>query len=335
MDNQFQPKQPSRTFSSKKAKPFFAVLLVLFAGCAIFFQFFISAPSVYPTGTIITIQPGSSLGKVTFDFRNAGVIRSSSVFQTFAIVFGAERKAIAGDYLFSKPENAIRLAWRVARGNFDTSEIKVTIPEGFTVADIGELLSAKLSEPSGQTFSANDFIRMARGDEGYLFPDTYFLPPSATTSQIIDRMKNNFSAQIGSLRNSIAQSGYPEKEIVIMASILEGEATSTHDRQLVAGILLKRLNGGLLLQMDSTLKYVTGKGSGQLTMKDLQINSPYNTYRFKGLPPGPINNPGLDALTAAVRPIASDYLYFLTGKDGGMHYAKTYAEHKANIEKYL
>lgn len=123
-------------------------------------------------------------------------------------------------------------------------------------------------------------------------------------------------------------------DVIIMASILEGEALPK-DRQVVAGILWKRLSIGMPLQVDATFRYINGKGTYDLTADDLKIDSPYNTYIHKGLPPGPISNPGIDAISASLNPIPTKYLYYLTEKDGTIHYAKTFTEHIANKNKYL
>jgi|SRR5579872_192047 len=307
-----------------------AVLVVVVILFSVFYSFFISSPDNFPQDSVVSIVPGESLKMVVEQFRNAHLIRSSSVFQSLVIMFGGEKKVIAGDYLFATKESAIHLAWRVVGGDFGMQEIKVTIPEGFSVSDISHLLEQKLVE-----FNAYAFLEQAKNDEGYLFPDTYFFPPTATSSDIISRMKENYNLKIQPFLPAIATSTHSEADIITMASILEDEATSTADRQIVAGILWKRLKEGVPLQVDSTLRYVTGRASKDLTVADLELNSPYNTYRFKGLPPTPIDNPGADSIYAALHPIPTKYFYFLSDNAGIMHYATTFAEHQANIQKYL
>ena len=147
-------------------------------------------------------------------------------------------------------------------------------------------------------------------------------------------MHSNFLKKINTVKKIILNSGHSESDIVITASILEGEALPA-DRSTVAGILWKRISTGMPLQVDSSIKYITGKGSVDLSLNDLKINSPYNTYVYTGLPPTPINNPGIQAIISAATPTQTDYLYFLTEKDGTIHYAKTFAEHVANKVKYL
>ena len=148
-------------------------------------------------------------------------------------------------------------------------------------------------------------------------------------------MRSNFLRKIVSIQQSIFDFKHSEKDIIIMASILEDEATSTEARRIVSGILWKRLALGMPLQVDSTFLYINGKNTYDLTLDDLKIDSPYNTYLYKGLPPGPIGNPGLEAITDAVNPTASKYLYFLSSRDGTVYYAKTFEKHQTNREKYL
>ncbi|MCX6701950.1 MAG: endolytic transglycosylase MltG [Candidatus Zambryskibacteria bacterium] len=177
------------------------------------------------------------------------------------------------------------------------------------------------------------FLTLAKSNEGYLFPDTYFISKTAKSMDVINMMKENFEVKINSV-SGIATSTHKLKDIIIMASILEGEALPK-DRNIVAGILWKRLEMGMPLQVDSTFAYINGKNTYELTLDDLKIDSPYNTYKYRGLPPGPISNPGLEAIISAINPIKTKYLYFLTEKDGTIHYAKTFEEHKRNKELYL
>jgi UPF0755 protein len=171
--------------------------------------------------------------------------------------------------------------------------------------------------------------------EGYLFPDTYFFPPMASDQDIIEKMKETFDKKVSPYMEEIKNSGRSLGEIVTLASILEEEVQTTEDRKLVADLLLRRMAMHMPLQVDATLTYEIGKGSLELSTKDLKKDSPYNTYTRRGLPPTPISNPGLDTILAALHPTLNDYLFYLSDKDGITHFAKTHAEHVTNKAKYL
>lgn len=288
-----------------------------------------SAPKGFPLGDVVTIHSGDSLQQISTELKNENIIRSVFVFRTAVIIFGGERKIIAGDYLLDKKESSLALAYRLIRGSFHLEAVKITIPEGWCVSEITDYLGNKLVK-----FDKPAFLALAEKDEGYLFPDTYFISPVAKPQDIVDMMQNNFLAKIFGVQDKISASGHSQEDIIKMASILEGEAMPA-DRPVVAGILWKRLGLGMPLQVDSTFKYINGKNSYDLTAADLKIDSPYNTYSHKGFPPTPINNPGMDSILAALNPVDTNYMYFLTEKDGTIHYAMTFAQHVANKAKYL
>ena len=175
---------------------------------------------------------------------------------------------------------------------------------------------------------------MAQEKEGYLFPDTYFISPAIKPEDLIEKMSINFNEKIPNI-SGISTTTYKFEDVIIMASILEREARTMESRRIIAGILWKRLKIGMPLQVDSSFLYINGKGTFELTLDDLKTDSPHNTYKYKGLPVGPIGNPGEDSIFAAIHPIETKYLYFLTGHDGKMYYGKTFDEHKKNKAKYL
>ncbi len=296
---------------------------------SLFLVLVFSSTSRFPVGTVVEIKSGESLQSITVKLRQDNIIRSEFIFRSLVIAFGGEKKVIAGDYLLARKENAFSMARRLVNGKFGIDTLKITIPEGWNIFQIADYLEKNLV-----LFNKKDFIDLAKDKEGYLFPDTYFVLGSVKPTEIIKMMENNFLKRIDVLEEKISRSGYTKKEIIIMASILEGEALPK-DRNVVAGILWKRLDMGMPLQVDSTFSYINGKNTYELTLDDLKIDSLYNTYKYKGLPPGPINNPGLEAITSALNPIKTKYLYFLTEKDGTIHYAKTFEEHKRNKELYL
>lgn len=183
--------------------------------------------------------------------------------------------------------------------------------------------------------SAQEFSSVARQYEGYLFPDTYLFELTSTGPAIVKTMRENFDKKIAPLAASIAGSSHSLSDIVTMASLVEKEARTPEDRRIIAGILWKRLELGMPLQVDAVFGYIQNRDTYSPSFADLKIESPYNTYLHPGLPPGPIANPGFDSLEAVLHQTSSDYLYYLTGKDGNMYYAVTYATHLANQRKYL
>ncbi|MEK7135331.1 MAG: endolytic transglycosylase MltG [Patescibacteria group bacterium] len=266
----------------------------------------VAPPEKYPTGTIVTIPEGAGLYQVGELLEEEQVVRSQFWFRTVAILLGGERRLQAGQYFLSRPESVAVIAWRILHGDYDIERVKLTIPEGFTVEKISTLFNEKFA-----SFDHKTFLRTA--PEGYLFPDTYFMPVTATASSTIKLLKDNFIRKIFDVMPEIERSGKSLEDVVVMASLIEGEANNQSDRELVSAILWKRLKIGMPLQVDVEKK----------------------TYEFQGLPEAPINNPGLLSIEAALRPTTTPYLYYLTGKDGKMYYAKTFDEHKANIAKYL
>jgi UPF0755 protein len=186
-------------------------------------------------------------------------------------------------------------------------------------------------------FDAEAFYELAAEKEGRLFPDTYFISPGEDPAVVLRRMEENFNAQVtqAGVALAVAAFGEPFEDIVIMASLLEKEANNSRDRRLIAGILWSRIKNEMPLQVDAIFPYIIGKNSFTITKEELETDSPYNTYTNKGLPPGAITNPGLEAIVDAVTPIDTDYVYYLSDREGTMHYSVTYEQHLRNKRKYI
>ena len=307
------------------------LLFVFLMACIVLpFAVTLSAPSTFPQGQMITIQKGSGLSGVSDFLASRGAARYSLPLKVTLYLFGGGKNIKAGDYIFEKPLSTLQVAWRVVQGQHNIPLIKITIPEGTSLAQIPAIVDSKLA-----FFDTKDFLRLTKGKEGYLFPDTYLFPKDESTGNFIRVMEDDFNKRLEGVQDKISAFGKPLSQVVIMASILEKEARTSETRRTIAGILWKRLQIGMPLQVDSSLTYVSGKNTFQLTSDDLNNSSPYNTYKYKGLPPGPITNPGLDALLDAVTPISSQYFYFLSDKNGVMHYAVTLDEHNKNKSLYL
>ncbi|MDB5254607.1 MAG: aminodeoxychorismate lyase, protein [Parcubacteria group bacterium] len=279
-----------------------ATVVILF----LIYAFAIPAPKNFPTGTVLTIEDGTGLLKLSNDLETIHAVRSALWFRMSVISLGGERRLKSGDYSLDHKENVFSLARRIVNAEHNITRVKLTIPEGFTNENISNLFDERF-----QKFDHKVFLDFAR--QGYMFPDTYFFEISATATSTIKLLTENLENKIAPLETKISSSGRSLHDVLVLASILEAEVKSEKDMRTVAGILLKRLKLGMPLQVDSAMV----------------------TYEKIGLPPEPINNPGLTSVTAALNPIASSYLYFLTDKDSTVHYAKTFSEHNKNIQKYL
>lgn len=289
-----------------------------------------SPPIRYDKETVVQIAEGSTLQDIAELLYARGIIRSPLLFQLIVQHEGKERGVVSGAYLFDSPQTLLTVARRMAHGERGIETLRVTFPEGITIRKMGDILSATMP-----MFNRDAFLLEAEGKEGYLFPDTYFFFSTATSEEIVRTMEDNFLGRTEALEKEAKKLGLSWPDVVTMASLLEGEAGSATDRRIISGILWKRIKIHMRLQVDAPFVYLLGKGSSELSLDDLQWKSPYNTYQNYGLPPGPIGNPGLDAIDSAIHPTASEYLYYLSDDEGVMHYARTFEEHKRNKERYL
>lgn len=286
----------------------------------------IITPPVYATPKTIIIEQGMTAESTGRLLEREGIVRNTGDFLLYLKLTGNDRAIKPGLYVFREPLSVPRLVGMIAG---DVGELEVTLVEGWTNEEMGRALQR------AGIFSREGFVRAATGKEGYLFPDTYRLFFNATPESFVDRLEKRFQEKTSSLLPDILQSKKMLSDVVIMASLIEKESSGDADRAIISGILWKRLEKGIPLQVDATLSYLTGKESKDLTQDDLKIESLYNTYRYKGLPKGPIGNPGFKALDAAVHPVVTPYLFYLHDKDGVAHFARTFEEHKKNKEKYL
>ncbi len=308
----------------------FVVGLLLFFTLLVVGYYYTRPPQEFSTETIIEIPSGYTLDAIGNLLEAKSIIRSPLFFKLLVQHYGKEHAVPEGMYLFTEPLTVDKVAQRIAEGNHGISMVKVTLPEGMTRDEMADVFSRNF-----QHFVKEDFLNETQGEEGYLFPDTYFFYSIATSGPMILALEENFTQKTASAKITALTKEKNWGDIIILASILEKEAATALDRRIVAGILTKRLEQGMRLQVDATFMYTVGKSSRELTAIDLAKDSPYNTYRHAGLPLGPISNPGRDAIDAAITPIDSPYFYYLSDKNGIMHYAKTFTEHKLNKKKYL
>lgn len=296
-----------------------------------FYATVVRAPEDFVQGRVVTIEEGATLTSVSVQFEQEDIVRSAFWLRVAVILLGGEGGVVAGDYFFKHRQGLLGVARNITGGGYGRDPVRVTLPEGMSVSEMARVLEGMLDE----TFDAARFVELAREREGYLFPDTYFFLPHVSEEEVIDVLADTFERRVAEIDGVIAAYGAPLEEVITMASILEGEAFTKESQQIIAGILWKRIEIGMPLQVDATFRYINGKNSFQLTFDDLEIDSPYNTYEYRGLPPGPISNPGLRAIEAAVTPVESDYLFFLSDRDGNLYYSENFDEHRRKKARYL
>lgn len=293
------------------------------------------------------ITKGTNAEKVGQDLYAKGFIRSPFAFKLFVQLTDKTSKVQAGQFKLSPSYSMVQIVDSLSKGPV---ELWVTIPEGLRREEVVEKVIAAL-EMQGDNTDAfrTEFLAQTKDLEGMLFPDTYLFARDANAQKVVSTLKNTFDKRVDAqMKADIAKSGNTQNQIVTMASILERETKSKdpEERPTVAGILYQRLKAGWPLEVDASVQYALTKSKCRMTdgkcdwwptiyNDDKKLDSPYNTYKYKGLPPAPISNPGLSALKAAINPKESEYWFYLHDKDGVIHYAKTIAEHNENVRAYL
>ncbi len=307
-----------------------SVLLLLAVAFLSLWHVFLSPPKDFPAGHIVTIEEGLPVSGIAHSLAEQNLIRSPLAFEFMARLTGDQNELKSGKYIFAEPTALVGLYSRIANGEFGITATRVVIIEGARVREIGRQIKAEFPD-----FDEELFVLEALPLEGYLFPDTYFLYPDVTPHDLIELMYANFEERKKEVDADIRASGRPFPDILTMASLLEKEARSLSEKRMIAGILWNRIEADMPLQVDAVFGYINDVPIYSPLFEDLEVESPYNTYRNRGLPPGPIGNPGIASIRAAATPTDSEYLYYLTGRDGNMYYAKTFEEHKRNRARYL
>ncbi|MCS7180172.1 MAG: endolytic transglycosylase MltG [bacterium] len=291
----------------------------------------ITLPPFIPT-KLVEIPEDKNAYEIGKILKEEGVIKNVKWFLYWTNKYNVQKKLRAGIYEFSGRTPLKKVIEKLVKG--EIAVIKVTIPEGANIYDIGEIL-----EKSRLIKDKGEFIEFAKKNnlEGYLFPDTYYFPYKITIEGICLKMWNNFKNVFEQIYDEeINEKNWEEvKKIVTVASIVEKEASLSMERKVIAGIIYKRLKKNIPIASCSTVEYALGYRKKRLTNSDLKINSPYNTYIHKGLPPTPICNPSKDSLIAALHPLKTDYMFFLSKGDGTNYFSKTYSEHLSAIKTYL
>lgn len=329
----------------KKFILFLIILIALAIGAGWYFYKGVDRPfkGYDAAEQFVEIPQGSGSAGIAKRLADAGVVQDVNSFRLALWISGSARRLQAGEYRFDRPMSARQVADKIARGEVYVRPI--TFPEGLTIKQMAALYESKgLGEASAFIAAAKNAALVSTIDpaatdlEGYLFPDTYSLTRKATAEQLIARMAASFlKALTPETIAAAAARGLSVRQLVTLASIVEKETGNKAERPLVAAVYSNRLKIGMGLQCDPTVIYAlerAGKYDGNLTREDLQFDSPYNTYRYAGLPPGPIASPGRASLDAAANPPAAPYLYFVSKNDGSHAFAATLEEHNRNVHEY-
>ncbi len=289
------------------------------------------------------INTGDGVHQISQNLYQQGLIKNQFVFETYVWYKNLEKKFIAGSFSLPPNTNNIDLV-KILTSPQAVNQLTLRFIEGWNNDDIADYLLSKGIIQSSAEFNDLTKVNLWQKNydflsdldaqtslEGYLFPDTYNFFVNVSPPEVIEKMLDNFATKFSlEMRQAAQQQGRSIHDVVKLASLLEKEVKTEADMKLVADIFLRRLALGMLLQADSTLNYATGGKNPSLSTSELSIDSPYNSYKYSGLPPTPISNPGLKALQAALYPTPNDYLFFLTSPDGTVYYAKTFEEHINN-----
>lgn len=291
----------------------------------------------------VEIAPGSSTRAIGELLVETGVVRDRTTFRVSLWRTDAARTLKAGTYRFDRPMAALDVVEKIARG--ETWAQRLTFPEGLTVGEMARIFEQQGFGPADAFIDAArdpqailSFDPGATDLEGYLFPETYLLPPKTSAERLVHLMVARFLQLFTLEMQQRAEArGLTPRDVVTLASIVEKETAAPSERPIVAAVYLNRLRIGMGLQSDPTVIYglsKAGRYNGNLTREGLEFDSPYNTYRYRGLPPGPIASPGLASLQAVVAPADVDYLYFVSRNDGSHVFSRTLAEHNRNVRTF-
>lgn len=337
----------TKKFRAKKRIYFLALLALL---SSVYYFTLSTLEPVDPAGkaadTLFRIAPNTSTGQVAILLKQQGLVQNAQTFKLYTRYQKLDNQIRAGYYLLNPAMSVDEILHILIRGK--TASKGFTIPEGYTLAKITNTLASKgyIQEElfkellqKGQ-FNYSFMKGLPTGEkrlEGYLFPETYNVSLDSTEKDIINLMLAAMDRQIKDLQlaEKAKKMNLSLHEAITIASMIEREAQVNKDRVLISSVIHNRLRIGMRLQIDATVEYALGGHREKIYYKDLEVNSPYNTYKISGLPPGPIASPGKESLLAAVTPAKTDYLYYLAKPDGSHVFSKTLAEHNANKQKYL
>ncbi len=319
--------------------------LILAAVAFAFFQIFVPANPLSNETIIYSAPKGLGDDEIAAQLQKLGIIRNSDFFRFYVVASLQHGKLQAGSYNISARMPIYQIVNKMASG--DVIREKLVIPEGWDARDIGKYLESK------NVCKKNDFVELAGRDysnifdflkgnpegigvEGYLYPDTYEISDGETCEDIIKLMLSNFGKKITQdIKDKMAEQKKSLFETITMASIIEKEVRTLEDKKIVSGILWKRISVGMPMQVDATINYITEKNDPGVAIKDIKIDSPYNTYMYKGLPKGPISNPGAESILAALSPKNTKYWFYLSDATGRTIFSATLRQHSQASVLYL
>jgi len=295
------------------------VLLILVSIVSIFYIKNLFLPVSTDSKVVdFMINRGTSVSSIGKNLEKTGLIKNSTIFKFYIQLTSSQNKIQAGEFELAPSFTLSQIVDTLKKG---PTEFWITIPEGLRREEIATKFTNTLNKDE---IFVKEFLNLSVGKEGYLFPDTYLFPKTATATQIVARMTSTFNTKMKDVT-------YQQ---LIMASMLERETFADSEKPIVAGILYKRIKNDWPLQVDATLQYIKGDWKPVYSI-DKELKSPFNTYKNLGLPPSPISNPGLSSILAAISPEDSEYWYYIHDNDAKIHFAKTLEEHNQNINKYL
>lgn len=331
-----------KKFEFNPGQSFVGILAAVVLGILLaFYSLILLWPQGNPYDSVkVTIPKGASLKQVSTTLQDYNIIRNERSFLLAVKTLGYEKDMPAGRFKLVKASTNFDIIDQLVNG-IQVNK-RVTILEGWTIDLIAEELHDKIGIDQDEFKSActNELLLWKWGIsektvEGYLFPNTYLFSEEEDIQDIIGRMINEYKQRITlEFRDRMQELGMDEKEIITLASIIEGEAIYDKERAIISGVYHNRLNIGMRLQADPTIQYIIDDSPRRLLNKDLKIKSPYNTYLNKGLPPGPINNPGIESIKAALYPAKTDYIYFVARGDGYHTFSRTKEEHNIAKRKF-
>ena len=319
----------------------FIFLMLLFSCAFVFLKIFIITQGEFSNTPIeVCISKGLTVNAIADSLEKYKVIKKSNEFIIASKILQTSTMLKAGKYIFNEGLTLSQIINIIVDGK--TATTKIVIPEGFTSYQIASLLARKCELDSVKFITlvndqefANNLGIDAETLEGYLYPDTYFFYWGINEEESIKILVNEFQKKLNiSLKEKVLDRGWSIHQVITLASIIEGEAVIDSERTIISAVYNNRLERGIFLQADPTIQYIIPDGPRRLLHRDLAIDSPYNTYRYTGLPPGPVNNPGIKSIIAAINPAKVKYIYFVAKGDGSHIFTRTLKQHLAAKRKF-